>query len=286
MAAEGVTGSQDAAAASMSVYLEVMTILGAYRDSLVLVGEWAPTFILDRFGREDDAFQHVGSGDVDIAVDHREVGAAQYSSILDRLERHGYRERLDRAGNPIPFSFERTVPLKEGRGAVVHVDFLAGEYAGTGKGHRHQRVQDDLLARKARGCDVVFERFFEHELRGVLPDGAENSVRVRIADVVGCLATKGIALRERYHEKDAYDIYAVIAHYGGGPAGAAQAVRPYLSHSLVREAVDAIAEKFETIRSTGPQGVARFMALDSAEMQRIAADAFVSVREFIKALQG
>ena len=279
---EEINYSRDVAALPMSVYLEVMTVLGAYCDSLVLVGGWAPYFILERFGGENDGFQHEGSGDVDIAVDHRRVSADEYRSIVNRLEKHGYCERLDRKGRRIPFSFERTVALENGRQTVVHVDFLAGEYEGTGTSHRHQRVQDDLLARKARGCDVVFDRYFEHELRGTLPDGAENTVLVRIADVVGCLTTKGITLGERYHDKDAYDIYSVIAHYEGGPAGAAQAVRPYLDGTLVREAVDTIAEKFQTIRSTGPVGVGRFLGSDSAEMERITADAFVSVRKFIE----
>jgi len=76
----------------------------------------------------------------------------------------------------------------------------------------------------------------------------------------------------------------VIAHYRGGPAGAARALKPYLSHSLVREAIDAIAERFQTIRSTGPVSVGRFLGSDSAERERIAADAFVSVSEFIGVL--
>jgi hypothetical protein len=285
MATEQVEYVEDIASLSMSVYIEMMTILGAYRDALVLVGGWAPYFILERFGQEGSDFQHVGSGDVDIAIDHRQVSPDQYSSIVDRLERHGYRQRLDRLGDPIPFIFERTVKSRTGRERAIHVDFLAGEYEGTGKSHRHQRVQRDLLARKARGCDVVFDHCFDHELRGTLPDGAENVVQVKIADMVACLTTKGITLDERDHEKDAYDIYSVIAHCAGGPAGAARAVRPHLRKTLVREGVGTIAGKFETIRSIGPQRVARFLASDSTEMERITADAFVSVREFIQAVE-
>jgi hypothetical protein len=146
-------------------------------------------------------------------------------------------------------------------------------------------VQHDLLARKARGCDIVFDRCFGYELSGVLPDGAENTVQVKIADVVGCLTMKGITLGERYHEKDAYDIYSVIAYYRGGPAGVAQAVRPHLDNALVREGVDTIAEKFQSIRSVGPVGVGHFLASDSAERERITADAFVNVGEFIKILK-
>jgi len=285
MAKEDLKSGGEMVRASMSVYLELMTILGAYRDALVLVGGWVPYFILERYGQEDTDFQHVGSIDIDIAVDHRRVSPDQYAPIVDRLERHGYRQRLNRLGQPIPFSFERMVVLEGEREVDIAVDFLAGEYEGTGESHRHQLVQNDLLARKARGCDVVFDYCFDYELSGVLPDGAENTVQVKIADVVGCLTMKGITLGERYHEKDAYDIYSVIAHYRGGPGEVALVVRPHLNNALVREGADKIAETFQSIRSMGPVGVGRFLASDSAEQQRITADAFVTVGEFIKVLK-
>jgi len=271
---------------SLSVYLELMTILGAYREALVLVGGWAPYFILERFGRRDTDFRHIGSIDIDIAVNPRVVSPDQYASIVERLEKRGYRQRLNRLGQPVPFIFEREAELGKGQGArIIEVDFLAPEYGGTGKRHRHQRVQHDLLARKARGCDVVFDHSFDYELRGILPNGAENTVQLRIADVVGCLAMKGIALGERHHEKDAYDLYSVITYYRGGPEGAAQAVKPYLDNALVSEGIDTIAEKFQNIRSVGPVGVGDFLASDSAERERITADAFVNVSEFIDALE-
>ena len=43
---------------SLSVYLELMTMLGAYREALVLVGGWAPDFILERCGREERFIAH------------------------------------------------------------------------------------------------------------------------------------------------------------------------------------------------------------------------------------
>lgn len=271
---------------SLSVYLELMTILGAYRDALVLVGGWAPYFILERVGREGTDFQHIGSVDIDIAVNPRLVSPDEYASIAERLERRGYHQRLNRLGQPIPFIFEREVERGEGRGThVIEVDFLAPEYGGTGKRQRHQRIQPDLLARKARGCDVAFDHYFDHELTGILPNSAENTVRVKIADLVGCLTMKGIVLGERYHEKDAYDVYTVITYYKGGPKGAAQEVGPHLGNSLVREGIANIAEKFQSIRSVGPAGVGHFLASDSVERDRLIADAFVNVSEFIKALE-
>ena len=286
MAIENHEHGGEIARLSLSVYLELMTILGAYREALVLVGGWAPYFILERFGRGGAAFQHIGSVDIDIAVNPRLVTPDEYISIVERLERRGYHQRLNRLGQPIPFIFEREVEPGEGRGAhVIEVDFLAPEYGGTGKRQRHQRIQPDLLARKARGCDVVFDHCFDHELTGILPNGAENTVRVKIADLVGCLTMKGIVLGERYHEKDAYDVYTVITYYKGGLKGAAQEVRPHLGKSLVREGIANIAEKFQSIRSVGPAGVGHFLASDSAERDRLIADAFVNVSEFIKALE-
>ena len=87
---------------SLSVYLELMTILGAYRDALVLVGGWVPHFLLEVFGDPDKDFRHVGSLDIDLAVDHRQVGSDEYATIVERLERHDYRQRRNSSGDTIP----------------------------------------------------------------------------------------------------------------------------------------------------------------------------------------
>jgi hypothetical protein len=47
----------------------------------------------------------------------------------------------------------------------MQVDFLAGEYGGNAKSHRHQRVQD-LLGHKARGADMVFDQCYPEDLKG------------------------------------------------------------------------------------------------------------------------
>ena len=52
------------------------------------------------------------------------------------------------------------------------MDLLAGEYEGTGKSHRTQRMQD-VLARKARGCDLAFDMVMEVPIEGVLPGGGK-----------------------------------------------------------------------------------------------------------------
>ncbi len=272
--------------ASLSVLLELWTILGTYREAMVLIGGWAPYFILKQYQEPDNPFQHVGSIDIDVVLNPAAVGPREYATIAELIVRRGYRPRLNRLGKPIEFAFERdTAPPQATGRAVVEVDFLAPEYGGTGRGRRHQVIQDDLLARKARGADVVFEHNFPFRIAGILPNGAEASVEIQVADVVGCLTTKGIAIGQRYAEKDAYDIYAVVANYKNGPRDAAAEVAPVLDNGLVQEAVGNIADKFQTIRSPGPAWVADFLGTNPPEQERIMADAYARVATFLETLK-
>jgi hypothetical protein len=45
----------------LSVIVEIMTVLGEYRDSIVLVGGWVPYFLI-----EDKKEAHIGSIDIDL----------------------------------------------------------------------------------------------------------------------------------------------------------------------------------------------------------------------------
>ncbi|MGH7278415.1 MAG: hypothetical protein ACREJG_06965 [Candidatus Rokuibacteriota bacterium] len=97
----------DVTAASLVGLADLMTVLGAYRDALVLIGGWAPYVILEQLGAPDafqaDAFQggvfqtgfaHVGSIDIDFVVDPAIIDAERYATIVESL--------LDRATSPSP----------------------------------------------------------------------------------------------------------------------------------------------------------------------------------------
>jgi hypothetical protein len=57
-----------------------MQILGEYRDNIVLVGGWIPELLLPH---SQDS--HVGSIDVDLALNHRQLTESGYRSIRDIL---------------------------------------------------------------------------------------------------------------------------------------------------------------------------------------------------------
>jgi len=183
--------TDDVVAAAHSVLLEVTRLLGEYRDDIVVVGGWVPELLLP-----GGPMRHVGSIDVDLALNHRTLQEPGYKTILDLLLSRGYIQGSQ------PFIFKRTVPMGA-RDIVVQVDLLAGEYEGTGKSHRTQEVQD-IRARKARGCDLAFDMYTEVTIRGELPTGGKDSAIVRVACIVPFLVMKGMVLHDRLKEKDAW----------------------------------------------------------------------------------
>lgn len=270
--------------ASKSVILELMTALHSYRDALVLVGGWVPYFLLQKYRRADNPFEHVGSVDIDVAVNPEIVNDKVYATIVEIIEERGYTPRKDRNGHIIQYSFERKINSPaDGKEYIISVDFLSTQFE---KQRRHREVQHDLRARTMRGCAVVFKHYEIYYLEGTLPDNGETSIEIKIANVVGCITTKGIALGERYEEKDAYDIYSIVANYKDGPRNVAEEIIPFMGDNLVTEGLENIKDRFKSIRADGPAWVANFIHPASVEeKERTMADAFMNIFEFIKILE-
>jgi hypothetical protein len=163
----------------------------------------------------------------------------------------------------------------------IRVDFLTG---GDEPGRaRRVPIQDGLLARKMKGCEAAFSHHTTLSLSGALPSGGAITVPVKMADLVSCLTMKGIVLGERYREKDAYDVYALVAHYGAGPCEAAQVLRPFREEPLVQEALAGLRTAFGAREGHGPAWAAAFLVspMFRDEYQRVVTDAFMVVREFL-----
>lgn len=265
--------SADQVEAARSVLLELVRLLGEYRDDIVVVGGWVPQLLLPQHPK-----RHVGSIDVDLALNHRNLQEAGYASIQRKLRDRGYESDPRQ-----PFIFHRTVMVK-GRPIRVEVDFLAGEYEGTSAKHRTQPLQDGR-ARKARGCDLAFELFVETDLEGQLPEGGKDQARVRVSSVVAFLVMKGMALHDRLKEKDAWDIYFTLSNYPGGVDALIHEIRPHLGHGLVQEGLRKIADKFATPEHVGPKFVADFEdPLNEEDRAILIRDAFERVDYLARAL--
>jgi hypothetical protein len=262
--------SDDGIATCQAVLLEVFTILGSYRDAMILVGGWVPSLLFPEK-------RHLGSLDIDIAVDETKITEDQYATILDLLKARGYRPGKE------PNQFERVVHLPGKEPRVVRIDLLAAEYGGSGKSHRHQTIQQ-LKARKARGADLAFDSSSTQVLTGALPDGGENSISIRVARLVPFLVMKGMAIYDRMKEKDAYDIYFCVKHCDGGPQALVKDFESWTMHQLVKEGLGKIRAKFDTVDAVGPTWAARILESQGEDFEQIRRDAFEQVKVLLDGL--
>jgi len=270
--------------ASRAVLVEVFSLLQREGPRCVLVGGWAPFFLTERHKPVDVEFNHVGSVDIDIALDCEGMPGLDevYAGIRQRLERIGYRPRPARDGQPLPFSMEREV-----LGTSIHVDFLATDSGGTGAAHRHQRVQD-MMAFKTRGCEVAFRNNEPFEVDAVLPSRARHKVSILVAGPVAVLTMKALAFSDDPGRiKDAYDICSLLRYYKAGPASVAAEARSFLGLEIVREARHKLATLFAAMDSVGPVGFANFRLPEQPgtpdwDLER--RNGFEAVQRFLKEL--
>lgn len=239
----------------LSVLIELMTILEEYRDYIIVVGGWVPRLLCP--GAPE---VHVGTTDVDLVVDFARFPDADTFTIGEILEKNGYEQACGPDERAIPSRYLRM--LEDGQ--EIAIDFLAGEYHGTGKSHRHQRTQD-ILPRKARGGDIVFSGYVEITLRGKMPNGEGNEISMRVSSMASFLVMKGMALWDRSDEKDSYDTVYSIKNYPGSPDALVEEVRQFIESGLVKEGLGKIRAKFIDLSGEGPVAYADFLTIDNEE---------------------
>lgn len=222
--------------ACRAVLIEVLTVLAKDLDKLAIVGGWVPDLLFPDKG-------HMGSLDVDLALDVRALLPLAYESIRKRLLASGYQQSAD-----TPNRFFR--PLK-GTTLAVKVDLITGEFPDRSSEGTHTQIQE-LAVWKARGIDLAFTYQQEVSVEGVLPDGGHNRVTARLPTVAAFLCIKAITLSERKKEKDAYDISFCVDNYPGRFKSLAAEFRGKLDNPLIREGLSVLQDKFARIDSIGP----------------------------------
>jgi len=253
--------------AAESVLLELTRILGEYRDNIVVIGGMVPKYLIQE--AEED---HVGTVDIDLALDHRRFDEPGYRTLCEILDRNHYCCNGDQ-----PFRYQRTIVI-EGKEIIVQIDLLSGEYGGTGKSHRTQKVQD-IRARKARGADMAFEDPVCVEISGELPGGAKDKAIIQIAGIVPFIVMKAMAMSDRLKQKDPYDIHYCLQYFPGGINKIVDAMRVLKGNKLVEEAVGILADKFNSPNHVGPSHIAEFMEFtDLDEVNRVKRDAYERVQ--------
>jgi hypothetical protein len=260
--------------ASRSVLIEVLTILAKDLDKVVVVGGWVPELLFPNKG-------HIGSLDVDLALDPAKLVPLAYESIRQKLMKGGY-QQLAEAEN----CFVRAITNPAIR---VKIDLITGEFDGSVPEGTHLRIQG-LPVWKAKGIDLAFRFQQEVMIEGTLPDGGRNRVMARLPTVAAFLCIKAITLADRKKEKDAYDICFCIDHYPGRGKALAEELEPHRDNTLIQQAITILRDKFASVEDVGPVWAAQTLQqttmgidIDLALEQR---RAFELVGELLRSFDG
>jgi len=255
--------------ASKSALIELCSALHAYRNDFVLAGGWAPYFLTKGH------FDHCGSKDIDLVL--KPSVMIKYESIRKAVERLDYEETSN------PFRFEKRVvsPLDE-KEYLVSIDFLT-EPTAARKVLKLIKVQEDLTACLIEGSSIVFRFRYENEVEGTLPKGGRAVVVVDVADIVGALTMKGLAL-PRLVDKDSYDIYAISGFCSGSPEKASETYLNRLEEAkltarernVIKLSLSRINQAFRSIDSYGVFATSRFVGTD------VSSDVYVRTNTFLK----
>ena len=90
--------------ACKSVIIEVVQMFGEIKDDIVIIGGWIPALLLPQ-----QTDPHIGSLDLDLALDFEKIPNDTYLSILDSLRDGGYKKNEEQ-----PCIFFKSVEMKGG----------------------------------------------------------------------------------------------------------------------------------------------------------------------------
>jgi hypothetical protein len=260
--------------AARRVLIDLGQVLASFHDCLVIVGGWVPDLLISE---AEEA--HVGSIDVDLALDAKKLDDGRYAELLQVL----FDTRRYRPGAK-PFQLLTDVDLQDGNGPIqVEVEFLAPKEVKLRKNRR--KLVEDFRVLQADGCGSAFNDPVQIELTGQSIRGTRNTVRLRVAALPDFLVMKAHALAGRDKPKDAYDICYCLTHFPGGLKMLAAAWKDRGIEKDVKRAIDILREKFETVDALGPAQVIEFLDSTQREMQEMQARrAFELVQKLLSLL--
>lgn len=181
--------------AARRVLVDVGQVLASFGDAIVVVGGWVPDLLLPAAAQE-----HIGSIDVDLALDAAKLGDGRYAELLKLLLDTGRYEKGDK-----DFQLVTTVDLGDGEAPVqVEVEFLAPAHVKLKK--NHPKLVEGFRVLQFPACAAAFERPESIELEGVMISGAPNTVRLRVASLPDFIVMKAHAVGGRDKPKDVYDL--------------------------------------------------------------------------------
>ncbi|MBN8709459.1 MAG: hypothetical protein BGO12_17225 [Verrucomicrobia bacterium 61-8] len=261
--------------AARRVLVDVGQILASFSDCLVLVGGWIPDLLLPEADEP-----HVGSIDVDLALDARKLKEGRYAELLSLL----LNTRRYQMGTK-EFQLVVDVDLKDGEKPVqVEVEFLAPKSVKLQK--NKPKLLKDFRVLQADGCEAAFRNPHQLKLQGRNVGGAQNTVRLQVASLADFLVMKAHALAGRDKPKDTYDFCYCLQYSPGGLESLAEEWKTRQNEPEVAQAIEILSEKFSAPDAFGPHQLAEFHSPSDEETQAMnARRAYEWVQEFLRRIR-
>ncbi len=266
--------SQRQTIAARRVLVDVGQVLASFVDCLVVVGGWTPDLLLP-----DADEPHVGSIDVDIALDAAKLKDGRYAQLIKLLlDTNRYR-----AGEK-DFQLMVEVDLKDGEKPVqVEVEFLAPKEVKLKK--NKPKLLADFRVLQVEACSEAFHNPIELKIPGQNVRGATNTVTLRVASLADFLVMKAHAIGGRDKPKDTYDFCYCLEQFPAGMEKLADDWKKRAGEKNIAKAIEILREKFTSVDAFGPQQLVEFHSAPDADTQAMQArQAYELVRKFLSLL--
>jgi hypothetical protein len=227
--------------------------IGPWSERVYLVGGLEPRYIVGSL--PEGARPHVGTTDVDLVIGLAlgDESPEAYRTLENNLKKAGFKDETS-------FRWKKNVD-----GVTVTVEFLCEtdrvepgriykpKEEGTGSG---------LGAFNVRGAQLVTRDYLERTIEAERLDGGGVSrVVVRVANILAYTVLKILAFQDRHENKDSYDLIYCLLNFGEGPedAGRHAAASDIRGDAQVEEALQLLAERFDSAEHDGPHAYGAFL---------------------------
>jgi hypothetical protein len=261
--------------AAHRVLVDVGQVLAGFKDCIVLVGGWVPGLLISN-ARE----KHVGSIDVDLAVNAAKLKRGRYAEMLKLLLDTGRYHP-----GPKAFQVETEIHLQKGLPAIkVQIDFMAPK--GAKMDRNNPKLFPNFRILEVAGCKNAFHAPVMVPVSGKMISGAQNRVEIQVASLVDAVVLKAYALDGRDKPKDAYDLCYILDCCPAGLASFAGEFNISIDRRARRKVVEILKTKFADLDAFGPMQIKEFYKLDSDEIQEMKSRrAFELVQRFISLME-
>lgn len=266
--------SQRQTVAARRVLVDVGQVLASFVDCLVVVGGWTPDLLLP-----DAEEPHIGSIDVDLALDAAKLNDGRYAELV-KLLLDTKRYRLGEKD----FQLVVEVDLKDGERSVqVEVEFLAPKAVKLKK--NKPKLLADFRVLQVEACSEAFHNPVELKIPGQNVRGAANTVTLRVASLADFLVMKAHAIGGRDKPKDTYDFCYCLEQFPVGMEKLAADWKNRAGERNIAKAIEILREKFASVGAFGPQQLVEFHSAPDADTQAIhARRAYELVHRFLRLL--